>query len=679
VIDEPIDEEAASEAAEAGAQPAAREAGADAEPGAGTETSAAADKAGEVPLLSNGQLAQVFHDIGDLLEVKGELVFKTVAYHRAADAIGRSPMEVSRGYREGKPPDIPGVGKSMAGQLAELATTGRSEYREKLLAEFPTTLLEMLRLPGLGPKTVRLIYNELGVKTVDELRVAAESGRIRSLRGLSERTELLILEGIAKLEHRDRRMLLNQAKVLVDELTESLAPVLGVGRIVPAGSYRRRRETIGDLDLLAETDEPERVVDTFVNLPNVEAVMGRGGHKAAVRLGGRGPQVDLMLMRPERAGTHLIHFTGSKEHNVRLRERARDMGWSLSEYGFARLGDDGEIITDVAKGGELRTFATEAEAYAFLGLAFIEPELREDHGEIEAALADSLPVLINEGDLRGDLHSHSDWSDGTNSVEVMAEFARRRGHAYQVMTDHTQSLAIARGLNPDQVAQERAVIRSLNARFAFEEAAATAPRETSPEGFRLLHGCELEIRADGQLDYADELLATFDLVVASLHVSRRQSRAELTQRVLNAIENPNVDVIAHPSGRMIATRDDLDLDWDTVFRAAARTGTVLEMNGSPHRLDLSVERARRALEAGCLLSIDSDAHRTSEFQHLAWGISQARRAWVTPADVLNTRSRADLLTWLSSPKPRSKPPVSPPVALPVDSPPMHPAPTGSGA
>ncbi|HEY8238276.1 MAG TPA: DNA polymerase/3'-5' exonuclease PolX [Candidatus Limnocylindrales bacterium] len=641
------DEEGAAEEAIVGGAEAGAGAG---RVGDGKDSAGAAAEPGEVPLLTNGQLAQVFHDIGDLLEVKGELVFKTVAYHRAADTIGRQPIEVSKAYREGKPPDIPGVGKSMAGQLAELATTGRSEYREKLLTEFPTSLLEMLRLPGVGPKTVRLIYNELGVKTVDELRVAVEQKRVRTLRGLSERTEQLILEGIAKLEKRDRRMLLNQAKALIDELSGPLAQVLGVGRIVPAGSYRRRRESIGDLDLLAETDRPEELVEAFVKLPSIEAVIGKGAHKAAVRLGGRGPQVDLMLMRPEQAGTHLIHFTGSKEHNVRLRERARDTGWSLSEYGFQKIGEDGEALTGAD--AELRTFATETEAYAFLGLPFIEPELREDRGEIEAALAGTLPDLIAESDLRGDLHSHSDWSDGSQPVEVMAEFARRRGHAYQVMTDHTVSLAIARGLTPERVAQERALIRSLNKRFEAEERAGTAPAETSPEGFRLLHGCELEIRADGQLDYPDKLLATFDLVVASLHVGRRQPRAELTQRVLNAIENPNVDVIAHPAGRMIDTRDDLDLDWDTVFRAAARTGTVLEMNGSPHRLDLSVERARRALELGCYLSIDSDAHRTSEFEHLAWGISQARRAWVTQADVLNTRSRADLLAWLASPKPR---------------------------
>jgi DNA polymerase (family 10) len=607
---------------------------------------------GEVPLLTNAQLANTIHDIGDLLEVKGELGFKTTAYHRAADAIGRHPVEVARAYREGNPPEIPGVGKSIATQLSELALTGRSEYREKLLAEFPTTLLEILRLPGVGPKTVRLIYQELGVKTVDELKVAAESHRIRTLRGLSAKTELLILDGIAKLDRRARRMLLGQAKAIVDELVRLLTPALGVGRIIPAGSYRRRRETIGDLDLLAETDDPDGVIETFAQLPSVERVIGQGGHKAAVRLGGRGPQVDLMVMRPQQAGTHLIHFTGSTEHNVRLREMARDRGWSLSEYGFARLGDDGEIITDPEAGGELRTFATEAEAYAFLDLPFIEPELREDRGEIEAALAGTLPRLVEEADLKGDLHSHTDWSDGRQPMEVMAEFARRRGHEYQALTDHSVSLVVASGLSPERVLEERAAIRALNARFEAEEAAGTAPAEASKAGFRLLHGCELEINPDGSLDYGDDLLSTFDIVVASLHVARRQPRAELTQRTLNAIESPHVDMIAHPSGRKIDMRDDLDLDWDTVYRAAARTGTVLEMNGSPPRLDLSVERARRALELGCILSIDSDAHTTSEYEHLAWGISQARRAWVTREHVLNTRSRAQLLAWLATPKPR---------------------------
>jgi DNA polymerase (family 10) len=353
-----------------------------------------------------------------------------------------------------------------------------------------------------------------------------------------------------------------------------------------------------------------------------------------------------MVMPPGEAGTYRIHFTGSKEHNVRLRAMARDRGWSLSEKGYLRIGDDGEPLTGAA--AELRSFATETEAYAFLGLPFIEPELREDAGEIEAALAGRLPALVELGDLRGDLHSHSDWSDGHQPIEVMAEAARARGYAYQVLTDHTQSLAIARGLTPERVAEQATIIAALNARFAAEETAGTAPASTPVEGFRLLHGCELEVRADGALDYDDALLSRYDVVVASVHVARRQSRAELTRRTLNAIRSPHVDVVAHPSGRKIGIRDDLDLDWDAVYAEAARTGTALEMNGSPPRLDLAVERARRAVGMGCLVAIDSDGHDIGELDYVRWGISQARRAWVTPGDVLNTRSRADLLAWTAA-------------------------------
>ena len=364
----------------------------------------------------------------------------------------------------------------------------------------------------------------------------------------------------------------------------------------PAGSFRRRKESIGDLDILAETDQPKALIEAFTSFGLVDSVVNKGGYKAAVRLM-RGPQADLMVMPPGEAGTYRIHFTGSKEHNVRLRAMARDQGWSLSEKGFLRIGEDGEPLTGDA--AELRTFATEDEAYAFLGLPFIVPELREDGGEIEAALAGRLPNLIELADLRGDLHSHSDWSDGHLPIEVMADHARRRGYAYQVLTDHTQSLTIAGGLTPDRVAEQAEIIAALNATYAAEEAAGTAPPETPPEGFRLLHGCELEIRADGRLDFEDDLLARFDLVVASVHVSRRQSRAELTRRTLNGIRSPHVDVIAHPSGRKIGQRDDLDLDWDAVYAEAARTGTALEMNGSPPRLDLAVERARRAVSVGC--------------------------------------------------------------------------------
>ena len=367
---------------------------------------------------------------------------------------------------------------------------------------------------------------------------------------MSARTEALVLEGIAKLDERFDRMRLDTAEAYVTALTELLSGTPGTRSIEPAGSFRRRKESIGDLDLLAESDQPTDLVDMFTSFGMVDSVVNRGAYKAAVRLL-RGPQVDLMIMPPGEAGTYRIHFTGSKEHNVRLRAMARDRGWSLSEKGYLRIGDDGEPLTGDA--AELRTFATETEAYAFLDLPFIEPELREDAGEIEAALAGRLPALIEGTDLRGDLHSHSDWSDGHHPIEVMAEAARARGYAYQVLTDHTQSLAIARGLTPDRVAKEAAIIAALNARFAAEEAAGTAPPGTPAEGFRLLHGCELEVRADGALDFEDDLLARFDLVVASVHVARRQTRAELTRRTLNAIRSPHVDVIAHPSGRKIGS------------------------------------------------------------------------------------------------------------------------------
>jgi DNA polymerase (family 10) len=596
------------------------------------------------PELTNGDLARIFHDIGDMLEVKGELVFKTVAYHRAADAIGRQPFDVAAAYRSGTAPQIPGVGKAIADKITELARTGRLAFYDRLREEVPPTLVEMLRIPGLGPRTVRLIHDELGLETIEDLRHAAEAGTLRSIKGLSARTERMILDGIETLEARPHRLLLDQAEAIVRSVVDALSGTPGLHRIVPAGSFRRRRETIGDIDLLAETDDPAKLMERFTTLGIVDRVIGFGGHKSAVQLL-RGPQVDLMVMPPGEEGAYLVHFTGSKEHNVRLRGRARDRGWSLSEYGFVRLGDDGEPLTGTA--AERRTFTTEAEVYAFLDLPFIEPELRENHGEIEAALAGRLPSLVTQADLAGDCHTHSEWSDGVHPIEVMAEACRRRGYAYQVLTDHSVSLSIARGLDTGRVEQQRRIIRELNERFAREEHDGTAPPETHPDGFRLLHGCELEVRADGRLDYPDELLEQFDVVVASVHVARRQSRAELTARTLAAIRSPHVDIIAHPSGRMIQARDDLDLDWEAVYAEAARTGTALEINGSPHRLDLAVERARRAAEFGCLLTIDSDAHKTAELDYVRWGVSQARRAWVEPGIVLNTWSRPRLLDWVA--------------------------------
>jgi DNA polymerase (family 10) len=595
-------------------------------------------------LPSNDDLARVFHEIGNLLEIKGELVFKTVAYHKAADAIGHAPFDVAAVYASGERRPIAGVGAAIGDKITELATTGRMAFHDRLLTELPPTLVDLLAIPGVGPKTVRALWEGLGIETVDELRVAAAAGQLRVLPGISAGTEARILEGIEQLASRPDRMLIDRAQAISDGIAAVLAAVPGVRRVVQAGSLRRRRETIGDLDLLVETADPDAVIARFAALPDVERVLGAGHAKASVVLR-NGPQVDLMVMPEGASGTYLVHFTGSAAHNVALRGIARDRGWSLSEKGFLRLGPDGEALTGEA--AELRTLPDEAAVYRFLDLGFVPPELREDQGEIEAARDGRLPGLVTRADLRGDLHSHSDWSDGVHTIEAMAEAARRRGYAYQVLTDHTQSLAIAKGLTPERVELQRSIIAELNARFASEAAAGTSPEGSDP-GFRLLHGCELEIRADARLDYEDDLLARFDLVVASVHVARRQSRAELTGRTLAAIRSPHVDVIAHPAGRMLDGRPDLDIEWDAVYEAAAATGTALEINGSPPRLDLAPERARRAVGFGCLLSIDSDAHRTEELDFLRWGVDQARRAWVEPRHVLNARSLPELLAWVAA-------------------------------
>lgn len=614
------------------------------------DTRPSAARGDPVPLLSNAELARLFHEIGDLVELKGELVFKAQAYRRAGDAIADAPVEVARAYREGRPPRLPGIGRAIDEKLAELADSGSLRFHERLRREVPTSLLELLAVPGLGVRTVRDLHEALGVNDLAQLEVALRTGRLRGVRGMGPKTEERILAGLEGLAGRTARLRLGQAAEAIGGVMAALQGTPGLRSLIPAGSFRRRRETIGDLDLLAETDAPEAVVERLAALPTVAGVLNRGGHKASVRLAG-GPQLDLMVMPPAAAGSYLVHFTGSAAHNVRLRGLARDRGWSLSEHGFLRLDDAGEALTGDA--AELRTFATEAEVYGFLGLPFIEPELREDGGEIEAALQGRLPRLVEAGDVQGDCHSHSDWSDGRLPIERLAELARARGHAYQVLSDHTQSLTVARGLTPERVERQRQVIAELNERFALEEAAGTTPEGAHPDGFRLLHGCELEIRLDGRLDYPDDLLARFDVVVASLHVGRRQPRSELMARYLGALRNPHVDIVAHPSGRKIGSRDDLDLDWDAFYAAAAETGTLLEINGSDERLDLDERRIRRARSLGCRFVVDSDAHYRHELDNLAWGTAVARRGWLAADDVLNTRPRDDFLAWLDGDRTRA--------------------------
>jgi DNA polymerase (family 10) len=566
-------------------------------------------------LLTNAELARVFTEIADMLEILGEVVYKAVAYRRVADAVERYPDDVAALFRRGVPPKLPGAGAALTAKLAELSETGRLEYHERLREQVPDGLLAMLRIPGVGPRTVRLLHGELGLASVEALKAAAEDGQLRGIKGLSARAEQNILEGIARIGRRSTRLLLHDADALIAGIVERLRRAPDVRRVEVAGSLRRRLATIGDLDLLAAVDDHRAVIDALDGMPEVERVLSAGTDKSSIVLRD-GPRVDLMVCPPAAWGTHLVHLTGSKEHNVALRGMALDRGLSLSEKGFK-----------VVDGGELLTAPEEDEVYARLDLPWIAPELREDAGEIAAAREGRLPALVTGDQVRGDTHTHSNWTDGVDTIEVMARAARARGLDWMVLTDHSPSLGVARGLNPAMVEAQRAEIARLNTELA---------------PFRIVHGTELEIRADATLDYPDELLAGFEFVIASIHTGRAQPGEQLTRRALAAIEHPHVDVLAHPSGKIVNQRDPLPLDWPRIFEAAARTGTALEINGSP-RLDLDDSLARAAADAGARLTLASDAHRTEELDQLDYAVDVARRAWLEPEQLLGTRSADELL------------------------------------
>jgi DNA polymerase (family 10) len=612
-------------------------------------------------LLTNAHVARLLSEMADLLAIRGDSSFKVLAYRRAADAVARSPFEVAAAIREGRPPRLPGVGATIGEGLAELAGSGRLPALEALREEVPPSLLSILALPGVGPHTAGSVWRTLGVATLADLVVAARAGRLRSLRGMSARTEARILAAVEALErHPPRRMRMAEAHALAEAVLQVIAGLPGARSAIVAGSLRRGAPTVGDLDVLVESDRPREVLRALagsgLGAADEPAVDGAEPEQAGAGSHGRGSlrlvdgtRLDVMTMPPGRAGTYLVHLTGSAEHNARLRHRARQRGWSLSEHGFAPLAEEEREPTGTRSGetGGLVTFATEAEVYAFLGLAPIEPELREDRGEVEAAASGALPRLVRREDLQGDCHSHSDWSDGREPLVDMVEAARRAGLAYLVLTDHSQGLGIANGLSPDRVRQQRRVLDELNERFAREEATGAMPAGSHPDGFRVLHGCELEILPDGRLDYEDELLAAFDVVVASLHVGRRQPREQLMARYAAAMRSPHVDVIAHPSGRRIGRRPDLDLDWEAFYRLAAESGTLLEVNGSPERLDLDGHRVRAATEAGCRFVVDSDAHAVAERGNLEWGIRVARRGWLPAERVVNTLPRERFLALLA--------------------------------
>jgi DNA polymerase (family 10) len=572
--------------------------------------------------LSNGEVATLFATVADMLEIKGENIHRILAYRRAAESIAALPRALRAVYDEGTLTDLPNIGATLAEKIEELLTTGRLEFYDRLAAEIPPGVVDMIKVPGLGPKRAAVFWKQLGITTLDQLKTAAETGQLRDLPGMGVKSEAKILEGIAALARRSDRVSIGDALPIAQTLLEALLAVPGALKGEVGGSLRRRRDTIGDLDLLVASREPGPIMKTFVERPEVARILGRGDTKSSVELQ-NGLQVDLRVLPPDRYGTLLQYFTGSKDHNVRLRELALKQGFSLNEH----------ALTPVS-GGEEILCATEEEVYERLGLPWIAPELREDRGEIEAAQKGNLPRLIGVEEIKGDLQMHTTWSDGRSSILDMARACQSRGYEYLLITDHSHSLGVVQGVKPEDIRRQRAEIAAANVELGGK--------------IRILHGCEVEIRADGTLDYDDETLAGFDVVQASIHTGLRQPRDQVTLRAVNALRNPHVDILGHPRGRLIPDREGADLDMDAVFAAALEADAALEINADPHRLDLDDSHARRAVELGIKLTISTDAHRPEDLDHLIYGVATARRGWVETKDVVNTWPLGKLLAWVES-------------------------------
>ena len=558
--------------------------------------------------MDNLPVAQVFAEIADLLEIKGENLFKIRAYRSAADTIRAWADPVAR-MDDKQLLELPGIGKDLAKKIRELAETGTCRFHQDLLLEFPPTILDLLRLQGVGPKTVALLYTSLNIRSIDELVEAARAGRLRALKGMGAKKEALILKAVEEREKDRGRHLLSDTTAIAAELVAYLRERAPGAELTPVGSLRRGCETCGDIDILAAGAEPA-LMEHFVAFPRAERVLGHGDTKSSVRIAG-GYQADLRLVPAGSRGAAMQYFTGSKAHNVSLRDRAIQHGLKLNEYGLFRVGDESRVAGD-----------TEEGIYEALGMAWVPPELRENRGEIEAAIARQLPRLVSASDLRGDLHMHTTVTDGRDDLETMAAAARRLGYSYIAVTDHSKALAMSNGLDERAALEHAARIRALNGRF---------------EGLTLLAGIECDILADGTLDLAADCLAQLDIVIASVHSHYSQGEAQTTERILTALECPWVDVLGHPMSRRLLQREPLKVNFDQIVGAAAARGVALEINCQPDRLDLSDALARAALERGAMIVISTDAHSTLALGNVRWGVQVARRAWLTPEAVVNTR------------------------------------------
>ena len=570
--------------------------------------------------MKNADIATVFENIADLLELKGENRFKIRAYARAAETIRHLSEEMESMHEEGKDfKDVAGIGDAIAAKSMELITTGRLRYYEELKSQFPDGIINLMDIPGIGPKTAYRLATELGVGTVDQLEAAIGDGRVAKLNRLGEKTAANIMRAIEAFRRKDRRIPLGEALPVVEEILSVLKTLPGVLNLTPAGSLRRFKETVGDIDLMGAADDPQSVITAFVALSQVREVLAQGPTKASVILPG-GLQADLRMVEHADFGSLLQHFTGSKQHNVTLRTWAQKKGFSLSEYGIADL-----------KTGRVERFGREDDFYAYLGLQYIPPEIREDMGEIDLAERNAIPALIELGDIKGDFHTHSTGSDGIDSIEDMAGAAGALGYEYLAITDHSSGRNIGSDRKLERVMKQTEEIKKLN---------------SLSDGPFLLNGVEVDIKADGSLDLPDEVLAQLDIVIASVHSSFLQNREVMTRRIIGAIENPNVDMVAHPTCRKIGERAPVDVDLEAVYRAAARYGKALEINAIPDRLDLKDIHAYRARELGVTLAIGSDAHAVYHLGFMKFGIGVARRAWCQPGDILNTRPLKEVLGFL---------------------------------
>jgi DNA polymerase (family X) len=573
--------------------------------------------------LKNADVAAALHEIADLLEIKGEDRFRYLAYRRAAEAISSTGKPVAD-MRPDELVGINGVGKGMAARVKEFCESGRMESLDKLRAQVPIGLREMTLIPGLGPKKAMQLYQALGVSNVEELREAAESKKISEVKGFGPRFEEEVLAAISRGVRAEQRLLLARALPAAQEMVQQLKKIDVVERVAFAGSLRRMKDTIGDIDILVGSRDPEAAAAAFKSMHGVVRAEAEGPTKTTI-VSTTGLQIDLRVVDPSCFGAALQYFTGSKAHNVKIRERAVRMGLKVSEYGVHRVEDDSLVCSE-----------TEEELYASLGLKWMPPTMREDLGEIEASLADALPDVVTLDQIRGDLQSHSTYSDGRLSVREMAFAAADRGYEYYAITDHGRRLTYMKNLGPREIEAQREEVAAIN-----DELVAAGRK------LRVLHGVELNIDADGTLDYDDKVLASFDLCVASIHSSFKASKRDQTKRLIRAIENPHVHVIGHPSGRRLDRREGIDFDVEAVAKAAAKHGVAMEINAHPYRLDLRDDHVRWARETGCYFVISTDAHSAAELDNMHFGVATAQRGWCEAERVINTWPRARLEAFLA--------------------------------